>query len=421
MKKALYLTCALAVAASAAAYKIPEQSVRSVGLAAAYVAGADNADAAYFNPANMAFMPNRSFFELSATGIYLPAIRFKGKVYDLASKSFKDANAKSKYEAFLVPHLHWVSKNYKGFRFGLSIATPAGLSKRWHTSPQIYTAEEFTLRVGEINPTFAYKLTDHLSIGGGIRAIYSDGKVKVTYPDIYKEDLDGDTDFRWGYNLALSYRIDPTLTLAATYRSKIGLKEVGDAKGYVSKFVITNNPADAQTLIPYNTHAQVTVPLPSTLSLAAALWMSESTRVEFEYERTYWSEYKALDFDFTDPLPEAVLGRPKAKNWKDTNTFRIGITHKNSQNLTTLFGFAYDQSPIPESRVGFELPDSDAYILSLGAIYKYSDAIDFGISYLFDYKTTRTISLADRNNNGIAGQFSEGNAHLLNLSFNYRY
>ncbi len=421
MNKLPFFFAIFTLAAFGAAYKIPEQSARSIALGGAYVAGAEDADAAYFNPANMSFMPNKSFFELSATAIYLPSIRFKGKVYYPFESKLKQANAKSKSEAFLVPHMHWVSKEYKGVRFGLSLVTPAGLSKRWHSQPQIWSAEEFTLRVGEINPSFSYKLSDTLSIGGGLRALYSDGKVKVKYPHLFKEDMKGDTDLRWGYNLALSYRPDPQLTFATTFRSKIDLKEKGHATGYLGAFLLTKDPKDLNTLIPYHTAAKVTVPLPSTWTLAGALRISQTTKVEVTYERTFWSEYKTLDFDFDDPSVEAVLGRPKAKNWRDTNTFRVGITHNSTSKLTTMIGFAYDQSPVPQSRVGFELPDADAYILSLGALYRYSDTLRFGISYLFDYKTERTISPAARNNNGIIGKFDEGNAHLLNFSLAYRY
>jgi long-chain fatty acid transport protein len=421
MKKILSLSLVASLSLYAAAYKIPEQSARSVALAGAYVAGAEDADAAYYNPANMSFMANENFFEIGFTGIYLPKIQYSGKAYSLFTQSFEPASAKSRSEAFLVPQLHLVSKEYKGLRFGLSITTPAGLSKRWTTQPQIWSAEEFTLRVVEFSPSFSYKLTDKLAIGAGIRAIYSDGKVRVHYPNMYQEDLKGDTDLRWGYNLALSYKLHPSLTLAATFRSKVKLKEVGSAKGYISKYIITKNPADLSTLIPFDCKANVSVPLPSTLSLAMALWISDSTRVEVEYERTFWSEYKYLDFNFADPLAEGVLGRPKAKNWNDTDTFRIGILHKHDSKLTTMYGFAYDQTPVPESRVGFELPDSDALIFSLGALYRYDDRLTIGVGYLFDYKLSRSIEALSMNNNGLIGKFSDGGAHLLNLSVSYRF
>jgi long-chain fatty acid transport protein len=398
------------------AYKIPEQSTKSIGLAGAYVAGANGADAAYFNPANMSFMEDSNFLEISLTGIYLPKVSFEGEVYSPFTQSFENASAKSKDETFLVPHFHFVSKSYKGLRFGLSVTAPAGLSKRWESEPQIYTAKEFSLKVIEINPTFSYKLTDTLAFGAGIRAIYSEGVVKIEYPGLYKVDMEGDTDIKWGYNLALSYRPYKDITFAITYRNRIGLKEVGDAIGYL------NVNQETQTLLPFSTDANVEVPLPATLSLAIAFMMSPSTQIEFEYEKTYWSKYQYLDFNYGDKILESTqLGQPKEKNWRDTNTFRIGITHKNSDKLTTLYGLAYDQTPIRDDKVGFELPDSYGIIFSIGALYKYSQNITIGASYLIDYKLSRTISKSDMNDNGIAGEFSDGGAHLLNIGLMYRF
>ena len=109
----------------------------------------------------------------------------------------------------------------------------------------------------------------------------------------------------------------------------------------------------------------------------------------------------------------------KMKHWDDSNTFRIGLTYKNSDKLTTMYGMAYDQSPVPERTMGYELPDSDALVLSLGALYKVTQNMTLGVAYLYDHKFQRTVSLG--NINGLDGTFSAGGAHLLNLSFNYRF
>jgi len=420
MRKTLLWLCGV-LPLFGAGYKLPEQSARSVALAGAYLAGAQSADSSYFNPANMSFLDEGSFFELSTTAIYLPSIRFQGKVYSPLTQKFELANAKSKEEFFLVPHLHFVSREYNKARFGFSLVVPGGLSKRWKSSPQIWSAEEFTLEIVELNPSFSYKISPKLSFGAGVRAVYSKGEVKVTFPHLYKEKMEGDTSIKWGYNLALSYRYHEDLKFAITYRSKIDLKEEGSAKGYLGKYLLSKDEKDFNTLIPYKTSANVTVPLPATLAFGTALNISPNSMVEFVYEKTYWSSYERLDFNFQDSKVEAVLGRPKTKDWKNSNTFRIGVTHKNSSKLTTMFGFAYDESPIPSKSLGFELPDADALIFSLGAIYAYNDKLSFGASYLFDYKLERSVEMLDRNSNGIVGEFDEGNAHLLNLSLNYRY
>ena len=407
----------------AAAYKIPEQSVKSLALGGAYVAGTDEADTSYFNPANMSFLDSEQKFELSLTAIYLPKIEYKGKqivgMSGGAPVYYKDVYGKSadnetKSESFLVPHIHYVSKPYGKVRFGLSLTTPAGLSKRWDNQPQSWSAKQFTLRTLEFNPAVSYLVNEKFSIGAGLRAVFTDGKIKFNPPvdstTSLDYDLKGDIRTVFGYNLAASYKVDKSLILSATYRSKIDLKEKGD-----TTISVYNN---SNLVNQIKTTGRVTVPLPATLTLAAALDINEKAKFELTYERTFWSSYKKLKIEFEDASSYNI---EKDKDWDDTNTFRVGLTYKNSDKLTTMYGFSYDQTPIPSKTLGYELPDSDAFIFSLGALYKYQKNISLGIAYLYDYKLKREIALADQNINGIVGEFSKGGAHLFNLSFNYRF
>ncbi len=419
MKILLLSSCAV-TAIYAAGYKIPEQSLNSVALGAAYVVNANGADASYYNPANMVWNDNANLLEFGLTYINLPRVHFNGKVYDSASHSYVLTNDKSKRERFLLPTLHFSSKDQGGWRYGFSITAPGGLSKRWDGAEQKATAKEFTLKVIELNPALAYKINDKFAIGGGIRGVYSKGVVKAEKDPLYDENMNGD-DISFGYNLAISYRPSNNIKFATTYRSKVNLKEDGSANGYINKYLLTNNTADLSTKIPYNTHANVTIPLPATLDIATAYTFNKKTTLEFVYERVYWSAYKYLDFNFDNPIVEAVLGKPKDKLWKDTNTYRIGITHQYSEKLKLMAGFAIDKSPIPSKTIGFELPDADAKLYSIGFEYKYSKKISFGMSYLYDDKKGRTITANDANENGIVGTFTHIRAHLLTAAIKYRF
>lgn len=61
-------------------FKINEQSLRSIALSSAYVAGAFGADSSYFNPANMGFLDgireDKHEIEISSTVIHIPAFNF---------------------------------------------------------------------------------------------------------------------------------------------------------------------------------------------------------------------------------------------------------------------------------------------------------------------------------------------------------
>jgi len=403
MKQTLKVATLLSLSTAtllASGYRIPEQSLNSVAMSAAYVASANGADASYYNPANMAFMAEGGYIETSLTYINLPKV-------DYTDSGNSAQNGDSKEENFLLPNLHYVSPMVGNWRYGLSIIAPAGLSKRWDESYQMQTSEEFTLKVVEINPTASYKVNDQLALGFGLRGVYTDGVVKSNYNNLVTRDLTGDSiDF--GYNLALSYKPIEDLTLAATYRSKIDLTVKGEADLY--HFVGGSYKGIG---------ASVTIPLPASLALAAAYTMDKTT-FEFVFERTYWSSYKDLDFDYDvtlDATTASAFDTPKDKNWKDANAYRIGISHQYSDALKLMAGFAIDKTPVPSSTMGFELPDSDAKIYSAGFEYALSKQMKMGLAYLYSDKEDRSVT----NSAGVNGKFSDSAAHLVTASLKYKF
>ena len=406
MKQTVRVATLLSLSAAtllASGYRIPEQSLNSVALSAAYVAGANGADASYYNPANMVFMEQGAYTEVAMTYINLPKISYK----DAQNSAL---NGDSKEEQFLMPNLHYVSPMVGNWRYGLSITAPAGLSKRWDEAFPKATSEEFTLKVIEINPTVSYLVNDELALGFGLRGVYTEGVIKQqSVSGGYQNKMEADSiDF--GYNLALSYKPIKDLTLAATYRSKVNLTVDGDAETtfYTPGAVSLNGGV--------KTH----IPLPASLSLAAAYTMDKTT-AEFVFERTYWSSYDSLDFQFDNSVVEAsALGTKKPKNWKDVNAYRIGLSHQWSDTLKLMAGFAIDKTPVPNSTLGFELPDSDAKLYSIGFEYKVTQNLKMGLAYLYDDKEDRTIT-SRANAAAPYGTFTDSSAHLLTASLKYKF
>ena len=393
-------SCVLSVITSsvvmAGGYKIPEQSLNSMALGAAYVAHTTGADTAYYNPANMAFMDaDKSYVEGGITLAHLPS-----NVYTLIPPYSGESNT----EDILIPNMHYVSKPIGDFRWGVSLTAPGGLTKRWDTLYQKAFAEEFTLKVVELNPSISYKVADNFSIGGGLRFIYSEGVIKndALALGATKVDMEGDT-FEFGYNLAMTYKPTSDINLAVTYRSNIDLNEEGTA-----------TLSDSDGII-YDGDASVSVPLPAALNVAVSKTWNNTFTLEFNYERTYWSAYETLKFEGV-PLPETD------KNWKDTNTFRVGATMK-MDKITMMMGFAIDETPVPEETLGFELPDSDATIFSMGFRYQQTENLSWGAAFLYDSKESRSITPGVNPNpvlvNG--GSFHEGGAFLTTLGLSYEY
>lgn len=400
----------------AAGYRVPENSVNSTALSAAYVANAGGADAAYFNPANMAFGDDKQQLELDVSSITLSKMTFQGSAPTAGSGVIDNSGGVSEAEHFIVPALHYVSPAFGSWRLGIAIVVPAGLTKRWETQPARGYARHFTLQTVEVNPTFAYRLNAALSMGGGVRLIYTSGVVQSA--SAASRDMSG-SGIEFGYNLAVAYRPSPALRFAATYRSNVALHVSGSAKLYFPDDGAYNGP------VYYDGDTKVSVPIPAVLQLAAAYTFNASgdypTTLETVAERSFWSSYVELDFDYESSIGPLTpsFDAPVDKHWEDSDTFRIGVTQA-LKAWTLLAGFAYDTNPVPEKSLSFELPDSDAYIFSGGVRYRIDTAWDVGLGLLYDIKKTRTVR-GENNDMGIDGTFSDASALLVTAGIALRF
>jgi long-chain fatty acid transport protein len=404
MKKIILLSVVTSSLVLAGAYKVPEQSVNSMALGAAYVAHTDGADTAYFNPANMAFMEEKQFAEAGLTLAHLPRNEFKG---DNPATS-----GKSEIGNLILPNIHYVSNAIGAFRYGASLTVPGGLTKRWESPVQKAFAEEFTLKVVELNPVGSYKVSDNFAVGGGLRFIYSEGVVKNDARDVGKpaqREMEGDT-LEYGYNLAMTYKPTTDINMAITYRSEIELKEEGEANLYLSN-------------VGKQFSADVTVPLPAALNIAVSKTWADKYTAELNYERTYWSAYKELDFNYGKPIQPLLVSAfddTKVRAWNDTDTIRLGLTAKVTDTITLMGAISKDETPVPVEYVGYELPDSDAMVYSMGIRIKANDNLSYGIAYLHDEKDSLKVKQGATESQ-INGTFSEGGADLLTVGMAYTF
>ncbi len=406
-KLILYSTLTLTFLNSAA-YKLPEQSLKGTALSAANIASCEGADCAFYNSANIAFLENKNFLETGITFIHLPSIEFKGTTQ--VSSQNVVSNAKSKVENIAIAYFHYVSPFFNNLRYSLSITTPGGLRKRWNTPVEQLYAKEFELKTIALTPSLAYKINNNFAISTGINIVYSEGKVKNDGNLLglaIKRNMRGDSiDF--SFNIAASWHLDNGLKIATTYNSKTKLSEEGEANLYLGA-------------IGKQYKSKVDIYLPATFKFAIAKEF-DKINLEFVYERTFWSSYKELLFKYSptinNPILYSAFATPKKKLWKNTNTFRLGLEYKYSNKLSLLAGYSYDQTPIKDEYLSYELPDSNANIFSAGFIYKYSKNLSFGVSLLYDKKRKRKINSSYTH---INGEFSKGGALLITSGVLYKF
>ncbi len=399
----------IAGSALAAGFRIPEQSVDSTAKAGANVSSATGADMSYYNPANMSWAKDTYQVEMDVNYIRLNSITY-------TDNRNSQLNGYSKEENFLIPTFFLVSPDYNDFRFGLAMTAPYGLSKRWEQIFPRSTAEEYTLNVLEMNPTVSYKINHMFSVAGGVRFIYGTGKVSshAAVPDTGTLSRDVDVDsFEFGYNLAISHTPNDDMNISVTYRSHVDLDLEGDV-------VMATTMGGAYAM---ETGGDVTIPAPAVLSVSLAYTFGPAT-VDLTWDRTFWSEYDAIEVNYDSPVMHPVLNQfftsPIIKNWEDSSAYRIGLDYRLDGGVTLMAGFAYDETPVPTDTLGFELPDSNAWLYSLGFKYNLTEQLEVGFAYLYDYKESRTV-VNGSPTSGINGEFTDSAAHLMSMGLKYDF
>lgn len=379
--------------AIAGAYKIPYVSTNSIAKAGANVAFTNSVDAAYLNPANMIYLEDKSMFEAGFSLVHLDNTNFDNNTTSISSKTQDKP----------VPNFHYVSKNINDFRFGLSVVSPVGLAIKWYDAPATIFATKSELLSVEINPSVAYKVSQNFSIAAGISALYSEVQLTAGVPGTLYQEIDANSiDF--GYNLAMTYKPMKDITMSATYRSKINMTLDGDAKVDVGAII--------------NSSVKATLPIPATLNLATAFNLNENTIIEFAYEKTFWNVLKNQDLDYSNTAVESSpFGLPVVKNWENTNSYRIGLTH-NYEKWVAMLGFAKEENPIPSSTLHYDLPDADAWVYSIGGKYNYSSNIDLNFAALYFDKESRSFTNTAF---GTSGTFSGSDAIMIGTSLTYKF
>lgn len=409
MKKIAFIALVLCVNLSASGYKIPEQSSDSIATAGANYAFSFGADSAYYNPANMMFMYNIWHqAELGLTHFYLGKTSFENRSAVAGTKSVT-----SKDFSALVPQIYFISPEYiQNWRFGLAFVAPAGVQMRWDDAYPRAVAEKFDLKIFEFNPSAAYRISDNIAIGGGLRVIYAKGEVKNSIDALkMSRNLQG-SSVNLGYNVAVSFRANENLAFSATYRSKVNMKIKGDGD-------IVINSATLRT------KADVAIPLPASLVLASGYKFSDFTLL-FAYKKTFWSAYKELDFNYeksiANPSAKQIFDDPIAKNWRDSDTYRFGVAWDINDKFRLMAGFGIDEMPINSDKIGFESPMGKAYIYSAGINYKLNDRTQISLAHLYQDRQNVDIDAKKATFLGtMQGKLKNANAFLTNLTLRYDF
>ncbi|MCA1933741.1 MAG: outer membrane protein transport protein, partial [Calditerrivibrio sp.] len=309
--------CASAVLANG--FQINEQGAKSLGMGGAFVAQADDPSAVYFNPAGMAFMDGIQL-SLGVSPI-MPRATFDSAGTAQATTGKSAGETDSKKPTFFIPNFYYTQKMGEKFAFGVGVFANFGLATEW---PKDWEGRFTTggtkaeITTISLNPNISYKVSDKLSIGGGIvfqkADITLENRIKIFNTNTtFALSSEGDSVLKadstaWGWNLGLLYKPNENWSFGASYRSKIKQK----LEGHGEHTKLDNTTSFYQPYFQHEkTPGKANLTLPDIAYIGAA-WTNQKWTFELDGQWTGWSSYDKLEVKFDGTyLNQSVISKPK--------------------------------------------------------------------------------------------------------------
>lgn len=388
--------------ARATGFDLFEGSVRGNGMAGCLVGKADDPSAIFFNPAGIT--------QLSGTQMAMGATIITPMTSVETERFGRTQSDHLKWNYFAPPYAYVTHQLNDRFWVGAGVFARFGLGvqfdENWPGTTNSYNA---FVRVLELNPNAAYKLTDKLSVSAGVSLARMDIKLESKAP-LFKYDtsLSGD-GMGVGYNLGIHYKLLDWVRLGLSYRSKIHINLSGRAD-----FI---QPRRAGRLF-HDGGIDSCVTLPDQLLLGVSFQVRKNLNIELGAVRKGWSNFDKMSIDFDHPV--AGMSRvTKQKNWNDVWRWQIGIEYNATGWLDLRCGYIYDNGPTPRNTSDYLLPVNDWQMMCLGAGFRWRAwTLDFSYGYL----VSRNRSVAARPADGVLkGRFYDGQTDLYGIGLGYKF
>jgi long-chain fatty acid transport protein len=408
-----------------AGFALYEGSARGNVIGGGLVASADDASAVFYNPAGITQLKGIQT-QIGFTAI-TPMMTVDSTVpTTTAAQAAGGYSTDFQRNWFFPPHAYMTYQINDSWWAGLGIFSRFGLGTEYKDPinpgwPGRYNSYRASIQEVEINPNIAWKINDKFSVAAGVVASYFNLSLQRSL-NTYALGA-GDTDFKlagdswgWGVNLALQYKPTDWMQFGLSYRSKIEQKINGNVT--VSR---TFPPPGIPGLNIANMSASGNLTLPDMVFGGLNFNVTKTVSVGGGVYWTGWQYYDKLQINFGAPFgpPPAQAQSTSPKNWANVARYLIGTEWKATPNWDLRLGYAYDVSPIPDNTQDYILPDNDRHMWSIGAGYHQGPwSVDF--SYTLMQIINRSIN-ANAAAGVYQGQLKDGTAHLIGLTFGWKF
>lgn len=432
--------------ANAAAFQLAEVSTSGLGRAyAGEAAIADNASVVATNPALMSLFKTAQF---STGGVYVDSrINMNGdvaaaiKATGMGTTKYGSASQRNVVPGAFVPNLYFVAPVNDKFALGAGMNVNFGLKSEYGDS---YDAGVFggktDLSAINLNLSGAYRVTEGLSLGLGVNAVYANAQVErnagiitdsiqdkqiqqaltavdpqtklhnyLTSKDKSVVSLQDRAAWGFGWNAGVMYQFNEANRIGLAYHSKVDI----DFTDRTATSLGAKNIEAGKT-------GDLTLTLPDYLELSGFHQLTDKLAVHYSYKYTHWSRLTKLYASYEN----GKKAFEKELQYSNNSRVALGASYNLYEKLTLRAGIAYDQAASRHQRSA-AIPDTDRTWYSLGATYKFTPnlSVDLGYAYLKGKKVHFKEAQEAANGQIIttANYTSQAHANLYGLNLNYSF
>jgi long-chain fatty acid transport protein len=346
-----------------------------VGAAAAgWAARAQDAATVFTNPAGMTRLEKSELL----VGIQPLYLRAKFSPDSNTTTSGSDGDASTWLPAGGLYYVHNLMPKLK---FGVSAVGYFGLGLEYENDwVGRYYVQEIKLQALGVQPALAYRVTDWLSFGAGVVALYGVLEEKAAVNNIGPNQPDGrlkikDSDLTYQANLGVLVEPRKGTRFGLTYLSE-GDLEFKDEPNFSNLGPGLEAILRAQGLL--DAKIKVKFTMPQALMLSAFHELNDHWAIMGNLGWQEWSEFGKVGVAVTS---ENTSSLTIDRNYKDTWHVAVGAQYRVTAPWLLTAGVAYDSSMVDDEDRTPDLPLGESWRFGLGTRYEWSKKLAFGLGY----------------------------------------
>ncbi len=420
----------LASSAWAGGIYLYEVGSADTGLASAgYASRAQDASTVFTNPAGMMRL-EKPELDAGAQVIYLhtkfdPNGNTSAVARNVPTGSIPGSTAANGNPSGFIPagSLFYANKLSDKFAVGFGVFGFFGLSAEYEDNwVGRYYATKVQLQGLTLMPSVAYRLSDKISFGAGLNAMYGilDTKMAVNNRELGNLTApDGSMELKdnvWGYGgkFGLLYEITKGTRLGFTYLTATKMD-------FSAKPSLTNVTRTGLATILSSITIDMTVRAPEQFILSGYHELSGKLAVMGDVGWENWQDFGNIDAGVYDQSGAGVSTTVNA-HYQNTWHVALGAQYKLSDPWKISFGGAYDSSMVDGANRTPTLPVGAMWRFAAGAQYAMSQTMTLGGGYEYIWSGNLPMDV----NRGplagqVAGEYNNMCLQVLTLALNWQF